>query len=362
MLKSKATTFGLLVLILFLIGLTTKAQNSSNSSKELTQAQLDIIYKQAQGLPNQVEVAIALVEAGELSYVGIKRIDDSTYIRENSRRVFEIGSITKVFTATLLAQQVLDQKLSLSDPIDQYVPIKDSLDINFQHLATHSSGLPRIPPVLVFASLDNPYKDFGEEQLLSYLSDNVELIHQPGATFEYSNLGAGLLGHILERFTKTSFNDLLKQQIFARYQMVNSTTDRSQVQDSLVIGVNDSGGEVPNWDMNVLMGAGGILSTVEDLTSFALAHFDSTDLVLKLTRTPHFKVNEQFSMGLGWSIITTKSGKTLYWHNGGTGGYTSSIILDVQAKNGVVVLSNVSALGQKTQNIIRLAQGLMSSF
>ena len=327
----------------------------------LTKEQQDLIFEKVRTLPNQAQVSIALIKHGQVEYFGIERVEDSTLIRSSQNQVFEIGSITKVFTGALLAQQILDKRLQLEDLVGQHIQLKDSLPITYQQLATHTSGLPRIPPVLTFASLDNPYKDFGEKQLLNYLSEHVELIHPVGSKFEYSNLGMGLLGYLMARLNQTSYQNLLDQHIFSQYEMHNTTTNRSLVADQLVAGLNDKGKAVPNWDLAVLMGAGGILSTVEDLTKFALAQFDSSNVALNLSRTPHFTINQQFSMGLGWSVITTQSGSTLYWHNGGTGGYTSSIILDVALENGVVILSNISALGQKTHEITGLASALIQT-
>uniref|UniRef100_UPI0030EB8E87 serine hydrolase domain-containing protein n=1 Tax=uncultured Cyclobacterium sp. TaxID=453820 RepID=UPI0030EB8E87 len=183
--------------------------------------------------------------------------------------------------------------------------------------------------------------------------------HKPGEVSDYSNLGVGLLGYVLSNKTQMTYEEMLQKKIFSKYGMVASTTLRSIVENKLVIGLNDKGEEVSNWDMSVLMGAGGILSSLNDMSKFALAQFDSLNRELVLSRTAFFEVTENYSMALGWSVIQTESGAVWNWHNGGTGGYTSSMIIDVKAKNGVIILSNISALGELTNTITSLAPALM---
>ncbi|WP_339923405.1 serine hydrolase [uncultured Cyclobacterium sp.] len=314
-------------------------------------------------MPNQAEVAIALIENGKVNYVGVKRVQDSTMIIQNQDMVFEIGSITKVFTGTLLANFLKDSTVNIEDQIGDYLhyPLKDGVEITLKQLATHTSGLPRIPANLENVSLENPYKDFGEEELKTYLTKELKMKHKPGAVSDYSNLGVGMLGYVLSNKAKMTYETLLQKEIFSKYGMKASTTLRSKIEDKLVKGLNDKGEEVSNWDMSVLMGAGGILSTVNDMSKFALAQFDSSNKELTLSRTAFFEINENYSMALGWSVIQTESGAVWNWHNGGTGGYTSSMIIDVKAKNGVIILSNVSALGELTNAITSMAPELMNT-
>jgi CubicO group peptidase (beta-lactamase class C family) len=187
------------------------------------------------------------------------------------------------------------------------------------------------------------------------------LDNEPGTKSAYSNLGYGLLGYLLEQIDNTNYEDLLQSRIFSKYQMSHSTTTRDQVQKILIKGLNDRGDIVPNWDMSAHMGAGGILSNVEDLSNFVLAQFDDKNQELKLTRAKHFTVNDNYSMGLAWGIITVDSGEVWFWHNGGTGGYTSSMILNNRTKNGIIILSNISALGELTSKVVGLAPELMKT-
>ena len=329
----------------------------------LTEKQLQLISDCSGILPDRGQLSIALIEKGNVNFYGFMKEKDSILKIENSGNAFEIGSITKVFTATLLADFVLDKKIRLDDNINNFLDfnLKDSIVISFKHLATHTSGLPRVPISLSSPdlSLKNPYKDYGEEKLKVYLSEKLELDEEPGTKSAYSNLGFGLLGFLLEQIDNTTYEVLLRTKIFSKYQMPHSTTDRDNVQGILIKGLNDKGDEVPNWDMAVHMGAGGILSNVEDLSNFVLAQFDDSNKALQLTRAKHFTVDDNYSTGLAWGLIKTDSGEVWDWHNGGTGGYTSSMIFNTNTKNGIIILSNISALGKLTAKVAELAPELM---
>lgn len=329
----------------------------------LTDEQRDLIYEKAAILPNQSQISIAIIKNGVVQFYGVKREQDSTLTIQNHQAIFEIGSITKVFTCTLLADFVVNQKIELDDNIDALLgfSLKDNVKLSFKQLATHTSGLPRVPASLDSVSLENPYKGYGEMRLKKYLSEKLEMVHTPGEKCDYSNLGVGLLGHVLTKVEGRTFEELLQAIIFSKYKMNNSTTIRAQIEDRLLKGLNDEGLEVSNWDLAVFMGAGGILSTVEDLSKFVLAQFDISNKELALSRRNFFTVSENFSMGLGWSIIKTETGQEWNWHNGGTGGYTSSMILDTKTKNGVIILSNISALGKLTNTIASLSPALMNT-
>ena len=135
--------------------------------------------------------------------------------------------------------------------------------------------------------------------------------------------------------------------------------DLIKVKTKLVKGLKPNGKTTSNWDFDVLAGGGAIFSTVEDLSKFALAQFDNSNNELALTQKPTFKVNDNMSIGLGWHILKRKNGGELIWHSGGTGGYTSSMALDLENKNGIMILSNVSAFNKNMGNIDQLCLSLI---
>src|SRR5688572_7652773 len=325
-----------------------EAVNSQQTKTALTEKQIDLIAEKVKGFPNQTQLSFAVIKDGKVKFYGVKRTQDSLHSIDNTKSVFEIGSITKVFTATLLSDFVTTGKIQLDEKINDKlnVRLKDEILISYKQLSNHTSGLPRMPGNFAMSAMlspANPYKNYGPDQLKEYLTDKLTVAQAPGEKYEYSNLGAGLLGYALGGLAHADYQSLLKENIFSRYNMTSTTTQRTEVEKQLVRGLDTVGDVTSNWDLGALVIAGGILSTVEDLSKFGLAQFDAANKELELTRVPTFKISETMEIGLGWHIIKAESGATWHWHNGGTGGYTSSMALDVQRKNGIVILSNVSA-------------------
>ena len=347
-------------------GQTTVAENGIEISNDgLTKKQSEILFDNTKSFPNNTQLSIALIENGEIDFIGIQRKNDTIKLIENYKNAFEIGSITKVFTATLLSNLVNAQELKLNDNIQDYLDfkIKSENRITFKELANHTSGLPRLPSNLnlLLVDQDNPYKVYNEEKLISYLTKEVELNQEPGLKYEYSNLGAGILGFELATISKSSFESLLQEKIFTKFKMTNSTSRRENLETKLVKGLKPNGKTASNWDFDALAGGGAIFSTVEDLSKFGLAQFDNTNSELILTQKPTFRVNDNMSIGLGWHILKRKNGGELIWHNGGTGGYTSSMALDLGNKNGIIILSNVSAFNKEMRNIDQLCFALIKT-
>lgn len=343
-----------------------KAADNQLASDKLDPGQVDTIYNLIKNFPDQTQFAIALIRNGEVHYVGTKRTGDTLMVTENHQNAFEIGSLTKVMTATILAHFVQQGNVQLDEAINQHFdfPFNDNLQFTYRELANHTSGLPRLPSNIMLAAIFNkkdPYKNYNEQKLDKYLRKKIELKYEKGSKSAYSNLGMGLLSYTLRKQSGKSFGELSKEWIFDPYGMTNSTTEGTEVADILVQGLNDRGEPTPNWTPGALIGAGGIYSTVEDLSKFALAQFDTTHTALALTREKTFKENDFRDVGLGWFIINTKSGSKWYWHNGGTGGYTSSMTLDVEKKNGVIILSNISSFHSMFGNIDKLCFALLKS-
>ncbi|AEL25398.1 serine hydrolase domain-containing protein [Cyclobacterium marinum] len=330
---------------------------------KISEGQSKLIHTEAKGFFNQTQLSIAIIKNGKPEFYGVKIENDTMFSVENQDSVFEIGSISKVFTATLLADLSLDGKLNLNDPAGKYLPwkLKNTPEFTLQQLSNHSSGLPRLPDNLILSEVDmsNPYKDYGEEKLGFYLTEQLELQQDPGLKFDYSNLGVGLLGYMLTRIDSSSYEEMIQNRIAIPFQMESTTVNREKVMPQLVKGLDVEGKETPNWDLNVLQGAGAILSSTQDLTKFALAQFNPANQTLALTQKKTFSVTAyEKAIGLGWMIENKKDGKWL-WHGGGTGGYSSSFTLDLDRKNAVIILSNVSGFSENVVNISNLGSRLM---
>lgn len=320
----------------------------------------EIIFSKTKNLPNNAQLSIAVIQNGKADYYGVIRNDETIRPIENQNEIFEIGSITKVFTSTVLASLVKDKEIKLTDEINAFYPFgfKDNIKITFESLANHTSGLARLPENLDLANTTNPYKSYGKNEIEYYLKNLLKLDDEPFKSYAYSNLGTGLLGYTLGISQKTTFQELLQKKVFDKYGMKNSYTTSENLGNRLVKGMDKNGNIVSNWDFDVLFGCGGILSTTEDLVKFTHAQFDPTNKDLELTRKPTFEINEGFKIGLGWHILKSKNGYDLYWHNGGTGGYSSSITIDIENKKAIIILSNVSNINKNIDTLgIELING-----
>ncbi|KFF01336.1 penicillin-binding protein [Chryseobacterium formosense] len=339
---------------------TSEVKNTVNILSIYPQKIAQIVYSKAKDFPNSTQVSIAVIKDGKTNYYGIVKENDSIKPIENQSKVFEIGSITKVFTSTVLASLVEDKKINLSDHINKYYHLifKDNINISFESLANHTSGLPRLPENLDLSNESNPYQNYGRKKLEDYLRNSLTLKNKPSTSYDYSNLGAGLLGYTLGLSQKTSIQELLKKKIFDKYKMTNSFTNSQNLGEKLVKGLDINGKIIPNWDFDVLFGGGGILSTTEDLAKFAAAQFDPKNKELALTRTPTFDISEKMKIGLGWHVLKSENGQNLFWHNGGAAGYSSSITMNTDNKTAVIILSNVSAFNP-IENIDPLCFELM---
>lgn len=288
----------------------------------------------------------AYINNGEVTFTnfGNTRLTNGVAVDKNT--VYEIGSISKVFTTIILADEVLKGNMNLSDPVAKYLPLtakipeKNGKQITLKDLATHTSGLPRMPSNFNPKNLSNPFADYTNDMMFQFLAD-YQLPREVGASYEYSNLGMGLLAHILELHTSKSFEDLVIERIANPLGMQDTREHLTESMKSrLAVGHNDELKETANWDFAALSGAGALKSTVTDMVKFIKANFviDDSDLskAMQLSHKLAYE-NEDFSIGLGWHY--SNNGETI-WHNGGTGGYRAFAGFNKNTKQAVVILTN----------------------
>lgn len=265
--------------------------------------------------------------------------------------VFEIGSITKVFTGILLADMVLRGEVKLDQPVaellpkDVRVPTRNGIAVTLAHLSIQNSGLPRLPDNLAPKDMSNPYADYTVAQLYEFLNKH-ELRRDPGAQYEYSNLGVGLLGHALSLRAGKSYEQLVRERILEPLGMKSTAiTLTSDMRARVAQGHDGNGAPVPMWDLPTLAGAGALRSTVADMRRFIAAAASPPDnaigKAIKLSMEPRATMNRSLTMGLGWHRIHME-GDTLIWHNGGTGGYHSFAGFNARTRASVVLLANSS--------------------
>ena len=266
--------------------------------------------------------------------------------------VFEIGSITKVFTTSVLADMVAKGEVALDDPVAKHlppsakVPSRNGRQITLLDLATQSSGLPRMPSDFSPKDPANPYADYSAEQALAFLS-RYELTRDIGSTYEYSNYGMGLLGIALAHRAGMSYEDLVTRRILQPLGMTDTRIGLTPaMRERLALGHDPAGSVVSNWDITGLAGAGALRSTVNDMLKFLAANMDSASRPLgRVLATTHsrrqFASGSMMNVGLGWHVRPKPDG-SIVWHNGGTGGYRSFTGFDPGTRIGVVVLTNAS--------------------
>ncbi len=269
--------------------------------------------------------------------------------------IFEIGSISKVFTCILLADMVARGEMKLDDPISKYLPktVKtptfNGKEITLVDLATHTSGLPRMPSNFRPKDPLNPFADYSVEQLYEFLS-GVTISREIGSRYDYSNVGMGLLGHILTLKTGSDYESLVVNRICKPLGMNDTrVTLTAEQKTRLATGHNMELKPVPNWDVTSLAGAGALRSTVNDMLKFAAANLG----VMKTSLLPVLQKSHEIlrkagdpslEIALGWHVWK-KYGTEIVWHNGGTGGYRTFFGFDPKKRAAVVVLTN-SGIGQ----------------
>jgi CubicO group peptidase (beta-lactamase class C family) len=296
-------------------------------------------------------IVVGVVDATGTSYLARgRRSADGPPVGEDT--LFEIGSITKVFTATLLADLEQrgvvgpDEPLARLLPPGARVPSRGERAIMLRDLATHRSGLPRLPDPFSPPDLENPYAAYSEGDLLAFLAAHA-LQRDPGAQYEYSNLGAGLLGYSLARRAGSSYEALVIERLAGPLGLDDTRITLSAEQRARLASGHAGRRAVAGWDFDALAGAGALRSTPRDLLRFVAANLGLVEggpaAALRATHRDRVATGvPDLSVTLGWHLWT-RHGATVFWHNGGTGGYRSFCGFDPERRRGVVVLANSSS-------------------
>ena len=293
-------------------------------------------------------IVVGILENGKVTYhaYGVANLDTAEPVTPQT--IFEIGSITKTFTAEMAALLSLRGKLNFSDKAQNYLPEtmvlpeKNGKAITIEHLAMAHSGLPRMPMNFSPEDPANPYVDYEEDQLTGFIS-NCELAREPGSQYEYSNLGMGLLGFILTRIENKPYSTLVNELILQPLKM-NSSWVSDQRQEKFAATGYSGTQPVKAWtwdDKSVLTGAGGMVSSAEDMMKYLLANLEAAtkktplDQAFSMTHQPRGDAGTM-KIGYGWHIRD----EDIVWHNGGTGGFRSFAGFSKAKNKAVVVLTN----------------------
>ena len=308
----------------------------------------EILVKRIDQQKQAVGIVVGVIEPNGrrvVAYGNLAKDDPRTL---DGDTIFEIGSVTKVFTSLLLADMVNRKEVALDDPAAKYLPEhvkmkeRSGKSITLHDLSTHSSGLPRLPSNLKLKDLRNPYADYSVDDLYQFLS-GYELPRDPGSEFEYSNLGGGLLGHLLAYRAGTDYESLIGTRTTRPLGMPDTGIAlSSSMKERMATGHTAMLAPAANWDLPTLAGAGALRSSANDMLTFLEAFLGYKESPLAPAMKAMLEVRRPLgkaNIGLGWFIFPT-DGREIANHDGGTGGFCSYVGYDPKERIGVVVLSN----------------------
>ncbi len=344
----KAFLIGALVLT---ISLTASSGNFNfnnpfNSSPQ--KPDVEKLLKQRIDSGKGYGIIVGIIEPEGITFYNYGRlgIDDPTPVTEDT--VFELGSLTKTFTASLVQDMHEKNELNLNDPIEKFFPDVHIPDYHGQkillwHLLTHTSGLPYLPYNFQCEDISNPFANYSIEKTFDFLN-SFDLPRPPGKLYDYSNLSLGLVGYIISNGSAANYQQLLQERICKPLGLENTSLGPTPEMENKLSKAHIGDHVVPFWEFPVFFGTGGIYSTVKDLTIFLEAHMGKLNTILNDT----FQKTHQaygaadapdLKIALAWHIRENFSSKVIY-HNGGTGGCRSYLGFCPDTQRGVVILSN----------------------
>ena len=316
-------------------------------------------------------VSIGLIKNSNTEFFNYGVIEKDIVLAPTKDTVYEIASISKIFTSTLLAILQKEKLLAKDDFVVKYIPelanIPKFEKITLYHLATHTSGLPNLPQKLIILNIlallkpSNAYRElsqFSKSDLINYFSKS-RLKTQPGIEWNYSNGTVGLLGHIFEKITNSSYDELVKNKICNILGMKDTGIHLLEShKDRMASGHSYFGGKIRHWVAPALEGAAGLYSTTNDMMKFLDVNLDSINTAisseLKYCHSTRFVpklsyfmkhmmlpyVGVEFDeMALGW-WISKRDNREILFHDGGTSGFSSFIGFEPAKQKGIVVLAN----------------------
>lgn len=359
----------ILIILAILVGLYLYIKYKASNIEDKKDLELSIDKKANKHIEegNAYGLVIGVVKNGKVLLKGYGTTQKGKNILPDSTTVFELASTSKLFTTATLQLLVEEGQLNLDDKIQTL--IGDSIQLpaiaqktTLRHLATHLAGFPSIPEAFIAKMTDenNPYKSLKTQDIYDYLKTCKE--KQPDGTFEYSNFGMGLLGHLLQVKSGIKYEQLVTQKLLEPLDMKNTfVTINDQNKKNVTQGYDPGGDPTPVWEDDVLTGAGSFLSNGSDMIKFIKANLNAnqTSLSKALIKTHQQQLNGD--SGLGWvlpsAVVKLVGNKDIVWHNGMAGGYASYIAIDKKNNYGIIILSNkgedVTKLGMILTRIVR---------
>ncbi|MEU1420316.1 serine hydrolase domain-containing protein [Kitasatospora sp. NPDC005751] len=266
--------------------------------------------------------------------------------------VYELGSVTKTFTALLLAVMTARGEVALDDPLQRHLPadwcppdVRRGGPIRLLHLATHTSGLPKLPPGLLATALPswarNPYAGFDDRRLRAGVA-RTSVRHAPGTRYGYSNYGVGLLGRLLAEAGGTGYAELLADRLCRPLGLRTATCSPDAPHRATG---HRRGRPIPPWLIPGLPGAGAVRAGGADVLRFLRAHLSPEEgelgHALRDVQRPWLRLSRSGDrIGLVWNLRRTPDGRDLYFHSGATRGFTVVVGFCPQTATAVAALTN----------------------
>ncbi len=305
-------------------------------------------FAEAHELPSLV---LGVVVDGERTIVGVGEVNGTV---PDAHTLYEIGSVTKVFTSLLLADAVVRGETTLQTPLADVLgaPVAAHADgpVRLVDLATHTSGWPRLDEAM-FELPDydegDPYATYGPDELAAFVATPPATA--PGTAHAYSNAAGGALGYALAHRAETSYAALVTDRVLAPLGLRETfVTVPDSLADRLAAGHDPTGAATPHWTFqDATVGAGGLRSTATDMLTFAQAVIRPQETPLAdavaLTLVPRVPAGPPYEQGLGWLLLTLNGGNSAALHTGQTGGFVSFVAALPQDGIGIVVLTNRAA-------------------
>ena len=326
---------------------------TTNPMRTQQDKQVDSVARTYIQKSNTVGLSLAVIKNGHVNLYNYGETTKGQGQLPTSQTLYEIGSITKTFTATILASLVNQGKMSLNDPITKYLPDTVAanprlIGISIVTLINHTSGLPSLPANFGLQQPydpKNPYANYNLQLLFSYLKD-CKPLSAPGTKYAYSNLAVGLLGVILEKVSGKNFDQLVAATITTPLGMNNTMQHIYPLARPRFAPVyNEDAQQTTPWDFDVLGSCGGLHATLDDLVLYAKTNLDddaATPLAKAVKLTHQVTFNNDARLALAWHIIVV-DGVSYYFHNGGTYGSSSFLAFNKEKNLAVIVLSNAAA-------------------
>lgn len=354
--QNVAILFALLLIVVLFAVLYLKYRMNNAPDKKNLEAAIDAEVNKTMRSGLFPGIVVGVYKEGRTCIKGYGTVNKETAVIPDATTAFQIGSVSKLLTASLLQalcdEGVVSMEATLDELIGGSMPLSPAAQsVTLKQLVTHTSGFPSIPKSLgdkasKMAGEDDPlldpYSYLGPPFVFDYLATTQDK-RDPGR-FEYSNFGMGLLGHVLEVVTGKSYETLVVEKVLAPLGMTRTAiTPTPEIKDRLAQGYTTKGAPTRPWTFAALAGAGAFYSNAEDMLKFIQANVEAGGAAsqsFRKMREPQFGGDT----GIGWLQPTFLhrffANQKVVWHNGMVGGYAAYLSIDAETKTGVVILTN----------------------